>query len=374
MLIYSIATAACGFAQSIWQLAVFRIILGFGMGGEWASGAALVSETWPDRHRGKALGLMQSAWAIGYAAAAIVTWLVHAAGRLARGVFRRRILPALLTVWVRRRVEEPAIWQASRRAEAAAQAHARDAAIAAGNAPSTLDTVSNAIGSALVRIASVFTGPKWRVTLALTLMNSCTLFAWWGFNLWIPAYLSLPVARGGIGLTTAAMSGFVVAMQVGMWFGYVTFGYVADAIGRRRTYVIYLDRGRGADVHVWPGATAGGAARARPVRRLLRDRPFQRPRRRNGGDLRHRDPRHGARSHLQRRPHRQRARTTGRRQLRREPRLRRGAIDRLVGLSAGRVPVYLDSRNQGPHAHRVDLAPCPRARFGAGAGAGERRC
>jgi MFS family permease len=76
ILIYSIFTAACGLSQSIWQLAVFRILLGLGMGGEWASGAALVSETWPAEHRGKALGIMQSSWAIGYGAAAVVTALV----------------------------------------------------------------------------------------------------------------------------------------------------------------------------------------------------------------------------------------------------------------------------------------------------------
>ena len=72
------------------QLAICRVVLGIGMGGEWASGAALVSETWPKEHRGKALGLMQSAWAIGYAAAAIVTWLVLPIWRLARRVLRRR--------------------------------------------------------------------------------------------------------------------------------------------------------------------------------------------------------------------------------------------------------------------------------------------
>jgi MFS family permease len=69
ILIYSIFTGAHGFAQNVWQLAVFRVLLGLGMGGEWASGAALVSETWPAEHRGKALGFMQSSWAIGYAAA-----------------------------------------------------------------------------------------------------------------------------------------------------------------------------------------------------------------------------------------------------------------------------------------------------------------
>ena len=63
VLIYSVFTALCGFAQTAAQLAIFRIFLGIGMGGEWASGAALVSETWPDRHRGKALAFVQSSWA-----------------------------------------------------------------------------------------------------------------------------------------------------------------------------------------------------------------------------------------------------------------------------------------------------------------------
>ena len=70
VLIYSVFTAACGLAQTVPQLAVFRILLGFGMGGEWATGVALVSETFPARHRGKALAFVQSAWAIGYGLAA----------------------------------------------------------------------------------------------------------------------------------------------------------------------------------------------------------------------------------------------------------------------------------------------------------------
>ena len=111
VLIYSVFTAACGFAQTAAQLAVFRVLLGIGMGGEWASGAALVSETWPDEHRGKALGFMQSAWAIGYAAAALVTMLVLPRWGW-RAVFFVGVLPAFFTLWVRARVEEPAIWLA----------------------------------------------------------------------------------------------------------------------------------------------------------------------------------------------------------------------------------------------------------------------
>src|SRR5277367_7183368 len=67
VLVYSVATALCGFTQTAAQLILCRVVLGFGMGGEWASGAALVAETWPTRHRGKALALVQSSWAVGYA-------------------------------------------------------------------------------------------------------------------------------------------------------------------------------------------------------------------------------------------------------------------------------------------------------------------
>jgi MFS family permease len=210
ILIYSIFTAACGFAQTLVQLAVFRTCLGIGMGGEWASGAALVSETWPAAHRGKALGLMQSAWAIGYAAAAAVTAIVLPRWGW-RAVFFVGILPALFTLWIQRRVDEPEAWKRVR----------------AGSAPR---------GS----FASMFRGPLGRLTLAVTLMNAFTMFAWWGFNLWIPAYLSLPRSDGGIGLSPGVMSGFVIAMQVGMWFGYVTFGFVSDRFGRKRTYIAYL--------------------------------------------------------------------------------------------------------------------------------------
>ncbi|MEW5980739.1 MAG: MFS transporter [Acidobacteriota bacterium] len=211
ILIYSAFTAACGFAQTVVQLAVFRVFLGLGMGGEWASGAALVSEWWPAEHRGKALGFMQSAWAVGYGAAALVTAVVMPAWGW-RAVFFVGVLPALFTIWVQKRVEEPAIWRERRAATVARRAS----------------------------IADVFRGSLLKLTIAVTLMNACTMFAWWGFNQWIPAYLSLPQAQGGIGLGTATMSGFVIVMQVGMWFGYVTFGFISDVLGRKRTYVVYL--------------------------------------------------------------------------------------------------------------------------------------
>ena len=208
VLIYSGFTAACGLSQSVLQLALFRIGLGFGMGGEWATGVALISETFPARHRGKALAFVQSAWAIGYGLAALVNLLIMPLWGW-RGVFFVGIAPALLTLWIRQNLDDPPAWQSTDQGER---------------------------GS----LSSLFTPDRVRVTLAITAMNAATLFGWWGLNAWVPAYLNLEPARGGIGLSSSTMSLFVIAMQMGMWLGYVSFGFIADAVGRKRTYVAFL--------------------------------------------------------------------------------------------------------------------------------------
>lgn len=211
VLVYSVFTAACGLAQSTWQLGVCRFLLGLGMGGEWTSGAAIVSETWPDRHRGKAVALMQSAWAIGYAAAALVVAVVLPRFGW-RVVFLIGILPALLTLWIRRGVEESEVWLRSRARRDRSSATLRD----------------------------VFRGRFGTTTALLTLLSTSTIFAYWGLNLWVPAYLSLDAERGGLELGTALTTLLVVTMQVGTFLGYVSFGYVSDAVGRRRAFVTYI--------------------------------------------------------------------------------------------------------------------------------------
>lgn len=207
ILLYSVFTFACGFAQNVWQFATFRVLLGLGMGGEWASGATLVSETWPEKHRGKALGIMQSCWAIGYGLAAIVVAIVLPTLGW-RAVFFVGILPALFTFWIRRSVKEPPMW-----------VNRASGAGGAGNAGGKF---------------------PWRLAIFLTAMNAATMFAWWGLNLWVPSYLSSPTTEGGVGLSTTTMSLFVVAMQVGMWLGYVSFGFISDKFGRKPTYITYL--------------------------------------------------------------------------------------------------------------------------------------
>jgi len=210
VLMYSIFTAACGLAGTVWQLAVFRFMLGLGMGGAWTTGAALVSESWPDRHRGKAIGLMQSAWAIGYGGAAVVAAVVLPRFGW-RAMFFIGALPALSALFVYRYVEEPEIWKASK-----------------------------ARGTRHGSLGVIFKPPYRRITISMVALSLCTLYAYWAFNFWVPAYLTLPAAQHGAAFSTNTVAMLLVAMNIGGWFGYVTYGYVSDRFGRRPSFVVYL--------------------------------------------------------------------------------------------------------------------------------------
>lgn len=220
ILVYSLASGACGLAQSIFQLGLFRFLLGLGMGGEWTTGAALVAESWRAEHRGKALALMQSSWAIGEGLAALVAGALLGLGtlRLAglelagwRALFLAGVLPALVVFWIRRGVPESEVWLQHR--------------------------ASRPGGVPLRRLWA----PELRGKVVIaTLMNTATLFGYWGLFFWIPAFLALEPAEGGRGLTITQTTLWLVVMGVGKWFGYVLFGYGADALGRLRTYIAYL--------------------------------------------------------------------------------------------------------------------------------------
>jgi MFS family permease len=210
ILVYSISSAACAISHSVPQLAVFRFVLGLGMGGEWTAGAALIAEIWRPEHRGKALGLMQSTYAIGEAIAALVVAVVlpHYGWR---AVFFVGVLPALLVLWIQSRVPEPKVWSA--------------------RAAQTRKAIS--LRQLLPRKVLL------RGTIA-TVMNTCGLFGYWGLFTWIPAYLSLPVSQGGRGLSLIKTTSFFLLLCAGKWFGYASFGFFADAFGRRKPYFAYL--------------------------------------------------------------------------------------------------------------------------------------
>src|SRR5499433_2340454 len=126
VLIYSVFTGVSGLAQSWWQLAILQAFAGIGIGGEWAAGAALVAETWPERTRARALVIMQMSFAIGFFLAALLNLVIGPIGW--RYVFAAGAAPALMTLLVRMTVPEPQRWLAVRR-----QAHSigglRDSAI-----------------------------------------------------------------------------------------------------------------------------------------------------------------------------------------------------------------------------------------------------
>jgi MFS family permease len=211
ILVYSVASGACGLSQTIVQLGICRFILGLGMGGEWTTGAALIAETWPPEHRAKALGLMQSTWAIGeMIAAGVVALVLPTLGW--RAVFFVGVLPALIVFWIRRDVPESEIWL---RRQAAPKGAASSLRI-------------------------LWRKDLRRNGLVATAMNACGMFGYWGLFTWIPAYLSLPVAEGGRGLGLMKTTTWLIVMGVGKWLGYALFGFFADAVGRRRSYVVYL--------------------------------------------------------------------------------------------------------------------------------------
>jgi len=212
ILIYSLCSLGTATSQNLGQLIVWRAVLGLGMGGEWSSGAVLVSETWPPEHRGKAIGLMQSGWAIGYilaalAAAAILPTLGW------RWLFAAGVLPALLVFWVRRGVHEPQVWARVR----------KQGGVAARQplAPPAVRTLVNR-------------------TLLAIVVTSAVMFGYWGLFTWLPAFLASPVEQGGAGMSIVKSTGWIIPMQVGAFLGYASFGFVSDRLGRKRSFFIYL--------------------------------------------------------------------------------------------------------------------------------------
>ncbi len=232
ILTYSICSFASGLSTTVLMLAVFRFILGLGMGGEWNTGATLVAETWPDELRAKAISVVQSSWAIGFALAALVSGVVlrYASWRY---VFFVGILPALITLWIQNRVPESEMWKEHRRLAGQGQKLEPQGA-PFDFAQGKLRTPGNE------SFFAIFRTPYRKSTVVLLLLNFFGMFGWWGLFTWLPPYLSLPVEQGGRGFGIMGTTTLLVVLNLfGMFPGYLSFGWVADHIGRRRSFMLY---------------------------------------------------------------------------------------------------------------------------------------
>lgn len=212
---FAVFTCLSGFTQSVTQLMLARALQGLGFGGEWAVGAVLICETIAPAHRGKAAGLVQSSWAVGWAAAALAYWLVYALVPPEPGwriLLWLGIAPALLVMYVRRRVEEPAIYTQLRRG-------ARAGTPACGGGAHFLD---------------IFKKPLLATTFWASALSCGMLGAYYSVTTWLPTYL-----KDERRLSVLGTSSYLLVLIAGSFAGYLAGAWLSDALGRRRCFILY---------------------------------------------------------------------------------------------------------------------------------------
>jgi len=230
VLIYSLFTGLSAAAQSWEQLAAFRFITGLGLGGEWAAGAALVAEVWPDRLRAKAGAILQSAAAFGFFFAAVINLVVGVYSW--RYVYLVGAAPALFVLVIRLLVKEPESWIEVR--DRRRQARAAQSA----KAETRLDPAEDHSFT----LKQLFNAELRRDTLIASSLAFVVLLALWGATVWIPA--AVREIGAGAGLTvldqTRYASYAVMLLNGGSLFGYLSFGPLADRVGRRGAFLFYF--------------------------------------------------------------------------------------------------------------------------------------
>jgi MFS family permease len=207
-------TCLSGFTHSYGQLLFTRAMQGFGFGGEWSVGAVLVAETIEARHRGKAAGVVQSSWSLGWAAAALAFWgaSVLLPPEFAwRVLFWIGLLPALLVIYIRRRVQEPAIYLDTR----ARQDRARTRAGA-------------------VDFLDIFRPPLLPTTVLATLLSTGMMGAYYSVTTWLPTFLQTERH-----LSVSGRTGYLLMLILGSLAGYLASAWLSDAVGRRRGFMLF---------------------------------------------------------------------------------------------------------------------------------------
>jgi MFS family permease len=208
---FSVFSLVCAFVQDFNQLLIARAILGLGFGGEWAAGAVLMGEAIRAQYRGRAVGSVQSGWAIGWGLAVLAQAIFFSyfpAETAWRWMFAVGALPALLVLYLRRYVEEPAI---------SAETIARQSA--SGERPSILE---------------IFSGPILKTTILASLVGTGAQGGYYAITFWVPRFLT--VERH---LTIVSSTGYLAALIIGSFAGYLVGAWLADRIGRRNLFLIF---------------------------------------------------------------------------------------------------------------------------------------
>jgi MFS family permease len=228
---FAVFTFLSGLAQNYQQLFAARALLGLGFGGEWAAGAVLLGESIRAEHRGKALGVMQSGWAVGWGMATILNAVffsllpVEMAWRV---LFMVGLAPAVLVFFVRRYVEEPPVYLESR-AKLAER----------GDRPSFFE---------------IFRPPLLQVTLIGALMGTGAQGGYYAVMTWMPTFL-----RNERGLSVLDSTGYLAVLIAGAFCGYLTGGMLSDRIGRRLQFLIFAI-GAGVVVVTYTSLSFGNSA------------------------------------------------------------------------------------------------------------------
>ena len=207
--VYSLFTFLSGISSSYEMLMVFRVFQGIGFGAEWGVGAVLVAEIVRPESRGKALGVIQSSWAIGWALAVVaylITFELFAETSAWRVLMCLGALPALLILYIRRRVEDPEVFQENKERERAEE----------------------------LPLKTIFRGDLLRTTIAASLLATGIQGGYYAMFTWIPTYL-----KTERGLTVVGTSGYLFVVIAGAFAGYLTAGFVHDRLGRKRTFALF---------------------------------------------------------------------------------------------------------------------------------------
>jgi len=224
ILIYSIFTGAAALSQDWWHLAIYRFLTALGIGGEWAAGASLVAETWPEEKRAKAAGALQSAWAAGFFIAALANLFVGAYGW--RIMFLIGILPAFVSLFVRLMVKEPDRWvKANQSRRMALQKNHRSV------------EQQELLAFSLNRL---FRPDLRRRTIVGSTLAFVAVFGLWGATNWTPTLVRQLLVSENLDPATVNdyVSYAVMSLNAGALVGYLAFGPIADRIGRRPTFFL----------------------------------------------------------------------------------------------------------------------------------------